>query len=35
MKQAVVYIRVSTKERLRGGSLATQLGTCLAYAKFY
>ena len=32
MKQAVVYIRVSTKEQLQGGSLATQLRTCMAYA---
>lgn len=33
MKQAVVYIRVSTKEQLLGGSLATQLRTCMAYAE--
>lgn len=33
MKSVVIYIRVSTKEQLKGGSLATQLRACMDYAE--
>ena len=32
MGKVVIYTRVSTKEQLQGGSLATQLRTCMTYA---
>lgn len=33
MKSVAIYIRVSTKEQLQGGSLATQLRACMDYSE--
>lgn len=35
MANVVIYIRVSTKEQLQGGSLATQLRACMDYSERY